>query len=324
MRKFTKTVISYLEDEIERARLHKSETTVQHHIRALKSFSDYLHCMNRNNIPFRELSPELVAGYQRYLQLKGLCRNSTSYYMRNLRTLFARAIRQGRATDDLFRLAYTGVAATRKRAVQDDIIRRLAQLDIPRALAEHGHHFAHSGAAEYVERLTLARDLFLFSFYTCGMPFVDIVHLTRSNISDNLIRYSRQKTHQQIEVGILPESRALIDKYSNPSRYLFPLLERIKNDGGGASRRYESALRQHNRYLKTLSRLIDSPSLLTSYVSRHTWATSASRHQVNLTVISQALGHNSEQTTRIYLNSLESNQIMDANRHLLDSIFVSL
>lgn len=59
---------------------------------------------------------------------------------------------------------------------------------------------------------------------------------------------------------------------------------------------------------------------LTSYTSRHSWATAARNHNVLISVISAGMGHDSEQTTQIYLASLGTEVVDKANSMILNSL----
>ena len=87
---------------------------------------------------------------------------------------------------------------------------------------------------------------------------------------------------------------------------------------------YRKALRTYNFHLQQLSAMLGPDISLSSYVSRHSWATIAYQQQIPISVISQAMGHDSERTTRIYLISLENNMIDEANHNLLEKIFSPL
>lgn len=69
----------------------------------------------------------------------------------------------------------------------------------------------------------------------------------------------------------------------------------------------------YNTMLKEIGEQLAFPSKLTSYVARHTWATEALRQNIPVAVISQALGHTSEKTTRIYLAQLDQSVLNKAN-----------
>ena len=56
------------------------------------------------------------------------------------------------------------------------------------------------------------------------------------------------------------------------------------------------------------------------YIGRHSWATIARSKDVPLAVISEGLGHNSEMTTQIYLDSIQSAAVDRANRRILKEL----
>ena len=59
---------------------------------------------------------------------------------------------------------------------------------------------------------------------------------------------------------------------------------------------------------------------LTMYVARHSWASVAKSNNIPLSVISEGMGHDSENTTLIYLTSLDTATVDRANRLILKSI----
>ena len=102
------------------------------------------------------------------------------------------------------------------------------------------------------------------------------------------------------------------------SDYLLPVLS-----GGTAEdlrRQYESALRRTNNSLNKIGRLINLEANLTTYTARHSWATIAKQKGVPTAVISDALGHDSEKTTQIYLASISSDVIDSANETVLHDL----
>jgi integrase len=79
-----------------------------------------------------------------------------------------------------------------------------------------------------------------------------------------------------------------------------------------------SHLRTYNKRLKRISELLKLRKSLSSYVSRHSWATLALHHGVPVEVISESMGHENENTTRIYLASLDQFIIDKANAEIID------
>ena len=156
------------------------------------------------------------------------------------------------------------------------------------------------------------------AYYNCtrGMAFVDIAYLRKENLQNGMICYARRKTGQLLSVRIEPGIQRIIDRYASRERpYLFPLLS--STDAVMAYGEYQVALNTYNRFLGRLSKMLGSGVKLTSYTSRHSWATAARNHNVPISVISQGMGHTSEQTTQIYLAMLENSVIDDANHGII-------
>jgi site-specific recombinase XerD len=92
--------------------------------------------------------------------------------------------------------------------------------------------------------------------------------------------------------------------------YLLPIYTAQNHDN-------TSQLRNHNKRLKRISDMLKLEKSLSSYVSRHTWATLALRKGVPVEVISESMGHENETTTRIYLASLGQGIIDEANAEII-------
>ncbi len=149
------------------------------------------------------------------------------------------------------------------------------------------------------------------------MSFVDAAFLRKSDISCGVLTYRRQKTNQLLHIKIEPEMREIIDRYSRQdSLYLLPLIYPL----GDVRKQYEAALHRINDNLKEVGRMANLEKPLTTYVSRHSWATIAKYKNVSLPVISEALGHDSETTTQIYLSSIDRITIDKANRLIIDGL----
>ena len=250
-----------------------------------------------------DLTAEEVALYNRWLRGQGLKRNTLSFYNRILRAVFNQAVNQGYAQPaDLFRHVYTGVDATRKRALPQQALRRIAALTLPDP------------------DLALARDLFLFSFQARGMSFVDMAFLTRDNLRGGALRYIRRKTGQSLEVRLEPWMEATLARYRPLCRgpYLLPILS--ATEPKEAYLQYTRAISRHNRRLGVIGRMAGLPHPLSTYSARHSWATVARDMQVPLSVISSGMGHTSEKTTRIYLDSLDLALVDQANRRIWNAV----
>ena len=195
-----------------------------------------------------------------------------------------------------FRFLHSKPQHTVKRALGRDAMRRIAGID----LSDYPH-------------LDMARDLFMFSFFSRGMPFVDMVFLKKSAVSGGVISYRRHKTNQLLHVEVTPQLAGLMEKYANESEWVFPVLRDAK-DKQVQYRLYRVALERENRNLKRVGELCGLDTVLTAYVARHSWATLAKETGAAISVISEGLGHTSEKTTQIYLKEFDRRVVDQVNR----------
>lgn len=253
------------------------------------------------DISFNRIDKSVIEQYEAYLKGKGLTRNTTSFYMRIFRTAYKQAVEDGLTTDNQpFQKVYTGVDKTSKRAISFDDIKRIKNLNLSNS-----------------PLLDFAKDMFLFSFYARGMSFVDMAFLRKKNIENGFIYYHRRKTGQQLSIEVVPQLQAIVSKYASTTQYLLPI---ITHEDGTERRQYQNQMLRVNRSLKKVGAMAGLPIPLSTYVSRHSWATIARDRNVPLAVISEGLGHDNEATTQIYLDSIRSTKVDKANRIVLEGL----
>lgn len=247
-----------------------------------------------------DVDSKLMMEYESWLKRNKVCKNSTSFYMRNLRAIYNRAVERELTTQKHpFKHVYTGIDKTRKRAVTIDIIRKIKELDL-----------MHSPKHDF------ARDLFLFSFYTRGMSFIDMAYMKKTDLQNGMLSYRRHKTNQQLFIKWEEPMQRIIDKYNTAgSPFLLPIIRDLNCD---ERRQYKTVAHMVNRKLKELGERIGLGESLTSYVARHAWASIAKSKGVPLSTISAAMGHDSENTTRIYLATLDTASVNNANAMVLN------
>ena len=290
-------VLDYMRTQVEQLRATNRLGTAKNYEKTMCSFREFLDDVK---LPLSAMTEQVVTDYNSFLIKRGLVRNSVSFYMRVLRAIYNKAVRQKLIEQQHpFIEVYTGIDRTRKRAVSESIIAQLHRLEL-----------------EADSPLALCRDMFIFSYCTRGMAFVDIAFLKKSNLQNGMICYARRKTGQLLSIRIEPSIQRIIDRYAGTnSPYVFPILTSL--DSTEAYEQYQVALNTHNRLLGRLSEILGCGCKLTSYTSRHSWATAARNHNVPISVISQGMGHTSEQTTQIYLAMLENSVIDDANKGII-------
>lgn len=149
------------------------------------------------------------------------------------------------------------------------------------------------------ERLSLVRDIFLFSCFT-GLAYIDVKNLTKSHISigidgEKWIFTHRQKTESASKIPILPVTQMIIDKYedhpqSNNQERLLPILSNQKM----------------NAYLKEIAGICEIEKELTFHIARHTFATTVTlTNGVPIESVSKMLGHKNLRTTQHYAKVLD-------------------
>jgi len=291
---------NFMESVIVRLKQDGKVRTSETYRSALNSFSRF---RNGEDVMLDALGQGLMESYEAHLQAKGLVPNSTSFHMRILRAVYNRACEQGviTATADPFSHVYTGVEKTAKRAVDIGTIRRIKNWDL-----------SMDKSADY------ARDLFMLSFYMRGMSFIDLAYLKKTDRVDGIVTYRRRKTGQKLTIRWTSEMQAILDKYpENETEYLFPVITSMT---AGSRNQYKNCHYMVNKNLKTVAQKVGLQMPLTTYVARHSWASIAQSKGISLSVISEGLGHDNEQTTRIYLASLDTTAVDRANDIILSAL----
>lgn len=313
-----KGFLAFLKGESERQRQNGHISVANNYRSASNSFARFLQARKKKDVSFKKLTSVLIADYEAWLQVDGLCKNTTSFYIRILQSVYHKAVRQG-LTDDRkpFVGVYRGVAKTVKRAIDAKDVCQLKALDIRAALVEKGH--TGKRLENLLRQLEFARDIFIFCFCARGLTFVDLAHMQKSNVTGGMLIYVRRKTKQRIEAQVEPMMQEIIDRHPSDTDYLLPILTKTE-DKEAIFNQYRYALSRYNTHLDMLGEMLGGLKL-TSYVSRHSWASAAHQQHIPLSVISQSMGHDSEKTTEIYLKSLECNVINKTNHELLAKVF---
>ena len=272
------------------------------------SLSSLNHYYNgKLDMPFSHIDMEFLLGYEKWLRQKGCKETSMSIFFRTLRSVYNKAIEAKYAKKvsypfDDFKVSKFSIK-TEKRAINKDSIRVIMNLDV-------------SKQSEYVQ---LSKDLFIFSYLCSGINFTDMANLTLSNIQDNRLIYIRQKTGKKINIPLCQEAISIIQKYKDLTNgYIFPILDKkIHINEMQKYNRRKKALLKVNRALKVINNIAGINANLTTYVSRHSYATVLKNSGVNIALIGETLGHSDLKTTQIYLDSFENSQINDAILNLL-------
>lgn len=247
------------------------------------------------DIPLRQITFEWLKQYEAWYLSRGNSLNGLSVNIRTLRSVYNIAIKQKKISADYYPFEdYTiKQEATRKRAISRDDLIKLIKFK------------------PFIGWHKRAQDYFLISFYLMGASFVDIALLKIKNINGQRIEYKRQKTGRLHSIAISEPLKLLLADYIQGKKDNEFILDIVKSEDPKQQLiSIRNELKRYNRCLREISTLCEIKTSISSYVARHSYATNAKRIGVPTAVISEALGHKTEKTTQIYLDSFE-NDIVD-------------
>ena len=294
-----KELIRSLKEEGRYGTAHVYQSTLNAFVRFVKT----------DKVQINQLERAVLKRFENHLRNKGCSWNTVSTYMRTLRSTYNKAVDEGLLSgkERLFKHVYTGVKTTVKRALEANEMNRLLNVRTPHPLSPG---------------LQRSRAWITLMFLLRGMPFIDLAHLHKKDLQDSVISYRRHKTGSPLAVKVPPEAAQIIEQYSNDdpqSPYLFPILSGEKT-GEEAYTEYLHTLRKLNRDLKQLAVYCGIKPQVSSYTSRHTWATLAKYCRIPEQLICDALGHSSVKVTETYLKSFKNEELDKANEVIINHI----
>jgi len=259
----------------------------------------------------RDIDFKFLTGFESHLLGKSVKKNTASVYMRTLRTLFNNAIKYGCIKEEY----YPFLSRNNPNGYS---LRRLKQETRPRAISKDSIYKIRDYSINEDSTRSIDRDLFMFSYYCRGINYHDMANLQWSNIEGNRLRYKRAKTGGMLDMALLDPAMKIIQKYKQKgnSDYVFPILTDDLETPLSKYNRAKNGLKRFNKNLKEISKELDIEPI-TSYVSRHTWATVMKLEGHSTEVISESLDHHSVSQTATYLKKFDTKILDEANKSIL-------
>lgn len=302
------TVFTYCEQFIERLKETNkigNATVYKDLLRTLKKFR------KNKDLYFSDITYNFLISYEENFLKNGVSENSISVYMRTLRSLINKAIKEGFCKEQDYPFKKYKISKlntkTQKRAISKDEILKIIKYE-----SELGSSVWHS------------KNYFLFSFYNVGMNFKDMALLKWSTLLNNRILYIRAKTGKHYDIKIQPRTQEILNFYSKDNEYtddyVFPILDPNKHKTPQSIKdRINKINKKVNKDLKKIAEEvgIKAPHSITHYVARHSWASIQKQNGTGTSVISESMGHDSEKTTQIYLQSFVNDILDEANANLI-------
>ncbi|MCG8308477.1 MAG: site-specific integrase, partial [Cytophagales bacterium] len=261
-------------------------------------------------ISFQDIDYRFLEEFERHLQYKGNSINSIGIYMRTLRAIYNKAVSEGLIREDNypFKKYKIKTGNPSKRALtKDDIVKLMNSKQKRNTEKWHSLNF------------------FIFSYLTRGMNFKDMALLKwEDNILGDRIVYRRAKTANTKKtldpyiIKIEPEIRKILDRYSRKNTFVFPILE-PELTPSTIRHRIKNRLKRISKDITAIATdlKINQADKIAFYWARHTYATTLKRSGISTAVISEALGHSSEATTKAYLDKFEQTEIDNTFKHLV-------
>ncbi|HRO45863.1 tyrosine-type recombinase/integrase [Agriterribacter sp.] len=268
------------------------------------------HLFHYRDKHFLELKQEDFLGLENHIRtLK--TESTKSNYLRTFYSLWNLAIKRGICPKEhhprncISFQPYKRIK-TRKRAISEVYIKKIEQLN-----------------HDYGSRLFRSQRYFLFSYYCRGMNFTDMAKLRHEeHVSNGHINYKRSKNKRHYSFELHPKAWKIVQifkKYPMQSgdNYVFPILDLHHDTPRKIAARIDSALKDFNEDLLEFEKQIGCPKHLTSYVSRHSFATNLRKNKVDISIIKEAMGHETEFQTNTYLEEIDDSLVAQAIKNAL-------
>lgn len=283
------SLTDYFSRYAESRRTEKSREVYRYTLKTIRAFDN-------EEVPFEKVNVIWLKAFDAHLEKQGVGINTRAIHFRNLRAVFNSAINEDLIGLEYYPFRKFKIASSRKdkEALTEEQLQRLIAYDTP-----------------YPFRRT-ARDLYLLSFYMCGMNLVDLYHLDR--LRDGRAHFVRTKTSGKninpVSILVQPEAAEIIARYAGAEHVLRFIEERAT---------YDTFIHQVQRALRHIAKELGIEGL-TFYWARYTWATLADKLGISEKEISKGLGHVDTSIAGKFYISYDWTKVDRANRTVLDYI----
>jgi hypothetical protein len=225
----------YIEEMIQELQVKGKYSSAETFDAALKRIRQ---CFGYESIPFSRVDKEWVLSFRTYLEDNTLSTNSVNTYMSIARNAYNRIQTTFETECSCYPFEHSqrpSVSAGREKP-DIDVLQKI-------------RHSRLDG----MEYLAFSRDLFLFSYYAGGMSFRDMAMLKKSSVKEGCLFFKRSRCGSERAVALNTPMRKIIQMYSCPGPYLFPVILDPHKD---LYKQYRSGLRKYNIHLRKLADML--------------------------------------------------------------------
>jgi site-specific recombinase XerD len=291
-------LFNLFEAKIERLKQINKIGTAKYYCDCLNSIKKH---NNEKDIKLSEVNYEFLKKYEQALKVNGNVENGIANKMRSIRSIYNEAIELGLISREKYPFNQYKISTLKQekkyRALSLDQIKMIKNLD-----------------TNIYQDLKLSKDLFLFSYYTGGMNFIDLINLKISDLynDDSRVTYIRSKTKGVLDFKLNENAKKILEYYKRfniGTKYLFPILLKDNLSPMQIFNRKHKCLSKLNKDLKIIASLCNINFDLTSYSARHSFASNLKQLGVATDQISEAMNHKDIKVTQVYLKKFENETI---------------
>lgn len=283
------------EMHIEELKKANKLTTANIESETLKSIQKFY---KKEQIQFKEITSDFLFKYEAYLRENKNKDSTIGIRLRTFRAIFNKAIKREITNQKLYPFDKFKVSkikdSSKKEFLDENEILLLKNYD-----------------TEF-PNLIFTKEMFLFSYYSRGINFIDVLLLKKSDRSGDTITYIRRKTGVIVSFKLNDYTKEIIEKYSaEPSSpYIFNFIIAQDPSENYIQNKKRKVLTQRiNEPLKKIIKELEIPKNITYYCARHSFATQLKFNNISIDITKEALGHKDIKSTMAYLNSLPSKKL---------------
>ncbi|MCL8008790.1 site-specific integrase, partial [Gelidibacter japonicus] len=238
---------------------------------------------------FKEITPSFLYKYEAFLRSRGGSDGGIGVRMRAIRAIYNFAIERKIAKEQDYPFKVYKVSKLKgknlKKALTMEEVLKIRDLDL-----------------EENPSLVNTRNYFIFSFYTRGMNFTDMMKLEWKDIDQDKIYYTRSKTKGNFQIKIVLPVQEILSHYkqfSKGTKYVFPILLKNSLMPSQIENRKHKVLLRYNKELKEIAKICEINKPISSYVARHSFANCLKQKGVATDIISESMGHQNLAVTQV-------------------------
>lgn len=238
-------------------------------------------------------------------QMAGLSESTKSAYLRTYYRVWNLAIADGLVPKDRHPKQHIKFKAykkirTKKRSIKSEYWQRILKLRPSKSTRIYRSHL-----------------LMQFMYYARGMNFNDMLKLKREQFVNDGIVYKRSKNKRGYDFELHPRAVAIINEFENfpeqsDAGYIFPFIMLEHDTAKKIDARIDSALKDFNEDSNAMALAVGWKKKFTSNALRHGFASHLNEKNVDIKIIQEALGHETQAQTRVYLDDIDDSIIAGA------------